>query len=364
MKSVRLLLLSTDDGPSPWMIVSGSGEVLGRGLARVGDVAPDEALSTVVIVPGHDVLIRWLVVPGRTDAQLQSAAGWLLRDSLGQTPDRARIIVGPPRGEAPRLVAVTAQGVIEAWTNRIDDLGFRADVLLPDSLLLEAPADPDDLAALQLDDRLLVRGQDLAFSGERELGDMVLAGRPVRFITEPAGIEALMVRAALKPEINLLARGGSNPLPAREWRRTAALAAVVALSPVIHTAIAASHDELAARGLEARSRAAVSAAWPDTAKAASPSAEVRRRMRDRPFPGGVVSAAAILSQAIQSVGQMRLESLALEEGRVWATVSYEAQSDLQTLTSRMLAEGVDVSVESTVDDEERVTADIVLRSPA
>lgn len=364
MKAVRLLLLSTDGEPSPWMIVSGAGEVLGRGLARVGEDAPDPVLRTVVVVPGHDVLIRWLVVPGRTEAQVQSAAAWLLRDTLGQTPDRARIVVGPARGDDPRLVAVTAQGVIEAWTHRIEDLGVRADVILPDSLLLETPLEADRLTSLQFGERLLVRGHGLAFSGEPELGEMVAAGRPLQLITEPAHIEALMVRAALRPEVNLLARGGTSSLPARQWRRAAALAAVLALSPLLHTAITASHDEFAARGLEARSRAAVRAAWPDAADSASPLAEVRRRTREAPFPGGALSAAAVLSHAIQSVGGVRLESLALEDGRVWATVSYEAHSDIQTLTSHMLAQGVDVSVESTVDDEDRVTADIVLGSAA
>lgn len=361
MTAVRLLVLSATGEPSPWLIASGGGEVLERGLARAGDPEPQEPLPTVVLVPGHGVLIRQLPVPGRTDAQARAAAAWLLRDDLGQAPERTRTVVGPPLADGRRLAAVTAVGVIEAWIAEVESLGMRAAVILPDSLLLAAPAEHEEPTAIRWGDRLLVRDHDYAFSVEHEMSDVVLAGRSPRHITEPERIEALMVQAALNPALNLLAENPGAP-SRRPWLRTAVLAGVLALTPGLHLGLVGARDELAARRLEATSLAAVRAARPDIAPNAAPLEEVRRLADRASVPGGAVSAVALLAHALEPVPSARLEALTLEDGRVAAVVSYGSPSDLEAVRSAMSARGVQVEIEGASSEGGRIISDIRLGS--
>lgn len=363
MKAIRLLLLSMADEPSPWMIVSRSGDIIARGLVSPGDPPPAEAAAAVVVVPGEDVLLRWLETPGRHPAQSNAAAAWLLREEIGQPGDQVRFVVGPGAAGAPRLVAATARTVLDAWVDRVGALGLRTRAIVPDSLLVPAPSEPGELNALRMGDRILVRGADFALSGEPALAEAVAAARPLRYVAGPEGLEALMVRLALSPEIDLAGDRAARAAPARAWSRPVALAAALALTPLVHIAAAAGRDDYAARRMQAESVAAVQAAFPGAGPTESPLTALRRHGADDPFSGGAVSAAAALAHAVQSVGQTRLEALTVDAGTVRATVSYDAAPDLEALIVALKAHHVAASVEGSLEDEGRLTADLRLRRP-
>ena len=88
MTLTRLLLLAPSaDQPSPWLAVDRDGHVLQRGLLtpdRAG--APPSPMRTVAVAPGADVMVRWLDLPGRNEAQGRAAALWALRDDLAAPP--------------------------------------------------------------------------------------------------------------------------------------------------------------------------------------------------------------------------------------------------------------------------------------
>lgn len=364
MTPVLVILLPADGEPCPWLTVSPAGAVLERGAAAPGDPIPDPGGVTVVIVPGQDVLIRTLDVPGRTGAQATAAATWSLRDALGQNPDRVQVVLGPVLSAGgPRIVAVVARGMIEAWSVRVEALGLKADVILPDCLLLDPPPDPEGLRAFRLGDRVLVRGAGLAFSGESDTANFIVADRRTTF-EAPDAFEGFAVRKALAPEINLLFREPPGRFSPREWLRAGMLTAALMLSPLLHLGAATVADDLAARRLEAASRAAVLEVFPDAGGEFAPLDEVRQRSREGPYPGGALPAAAMLAQALQQQVGMRLESFSLDGGRVRATVSYEAPSDLQSLVSGVQRQGADLTVVGTADEEGRTTAELILWRPA
>ena len=75
MMHTRLVLLSPASGqPSSYLIVDGEGEIIGRGVLAVPALAPSFKGRTVLIVPGTEVLTRWLDLEDGPTARVAEAA--------------------------------------------------------------------------------------------------------------------------------------------------------------------------------------------------------------------------------------------------------------------------------------------------
>ncbi|WP_298743177.1 type II secretion system protein GspL [uncultured Brevundimonas sp.] len=362
MKPTRLVLLPTLAGqPAPFMIVAPDGGVLERGVLTPEAVERPEPMRTVVICPGADVSVRWLDLPPGGAAQLRAAAAWRLREDLAAAPDRLATVVGPPAGpDQPRLVAVVGQGLLEAWSDYLEVLGVRADVIAPDMLTLAEPEDDDTVLAVSFGENVALRGRRFAATVQPDLVELVAAGRRVVPLEDPRAVERALAAAALAPAINLLDGGARAGAGGRVgWRRAAGLAAAVLVSPLLVTAAGAARDDLAARRLEDEAVAAIAAAAPDLARTADPVAALRRRAASAPPPGGITAAVAALFGAVESVEGAELDMLAADpdEG-LKATLSHPAYSDMEQISRRMAAAGMTVVETATLDDGGRVVSDI------
>lgn len=362
MKPTRLVLIPTLSGqPAPYMIVAPDGFVLDRGMLTVDVVERPEPMRTVAICPGADVSIRWLDLPVGGAAQLRAAAAWMLRENLAATPDRVAVVVGPPAGPGqPRLVAVVGLGLLQAWTDYLEALGVRADVLTPDMLTLAEPEDDDVALAVTFGENVALRGRRFAVTVQPDLVDLVAGDRRVTALQDPDAVERALVQAARSPTINLLENGarerGGAPVG---WRRAAGLAAAVLVSPLLLIAAAAARDDMAVHRLETEAVAAIAAVAPDLAKEADPVTALRRRGVTAPPPGGVTAAAAALFTAMEEIEGVELDSLiAAPDNGMKATLSHPGYSDMQLLGSRMAEAGLAVTENATLEDGGRVVSDI------
>lgn len=362
MKPTRLILIPALAGqPAPYMIVAPDGAVLDRGVLPLDAVERPEPMRTVAVCPGADVSIRWLDLPPGGAAQLRAAAAWRLREDLAATPDRVATVVGSPAGpDQPRLVAVVSHGLLHAWSDYLETLGVRADVLTPDMLALTEPEEDDVVLAVTFGENTALRGRRFAVTVQPDLVDLVVGDRRVIPVHDPAVVERALVQAARSPAINLLDNGARDRAAARGgWRRAAGLAAALAVSPLLLTAAAAARDDMAARRLEARTVAAIAAVAPDLAREPDPVAALRRRAATAPPPGGVTAAAAALFTAIEGIEGVEIDSfLAAPDDGVRSTLSHPAYSDMQELDRRMADAGLAVTENATLDDGGRVVSDI------
>lgn len=362
MKPTRLILIPTLTGqPAPYMIVAPDGGVLLRGVLTLDAVERPEPMRTVAICPGADVSVRWLDLPAGGAAQLRAAAAWRLREDLAATPDRVATVVGPPAGpDQPRLVAVVSQSLLQAWTDYLEALGVRAEILVPDMLTLAEPEDEATVLAVTFGENVALRGRRFAVTVQPDLVDLVAGDRRVVAVQDARVVERALAAAALSPAINLLDTGARDRTGARVgWKRAAGLAAAVLVSPLLLTAAAAARDDMAAGRLEAEAITAIAAAAPDLAREPDPVVALRRRAETAPPPGGLTAAAAALFTAVEAVDGAELDMLAAgPDAGVKATVSHPAYSDMEPITRRMAEAGMAVTETATLDDAGRVVSDI------
>ena len=362
MKPTRLVLIPTLSGqPAPYMIVAPDGFVLDRGMLAVDAVERPEPMRTVAICPGADVSIRWLDLPAGGAAQLRAAAAWILREDLAATPDRVAAVVGPPAGpDQPRLVAVVGLGLLQAWTDYLEAVGVRADVLTPDMLTLAEPEDDDVALAVTFGENVALRGRRFAVTVQPDLVDLVVGDRRVIALQDEGVVEGALVQAARSPAINLLDNGAwERGATTVGWRRAAGLAAAVLVSPLLLIAAAAARDDMTARRLETEAVAAIAAVAPDLAREPDPVAALRRRAASAPPPGGVTAASAALFAAVEGIEGVELDALlAAPDDGMRATLTHPAYSDMQELDRRMAAAGLAVIENASLDEGGRVVSDI------
>lgn len=359
MSRTRILLLADGGRASPWLTVDAGGHVLQRGQLTPGERLDGEAMPTVLVVPGTDVLVRWLDLPGRGEAQIAAAAAWALRDDLAVEPERVALALGAPSA-GPRLIAAAARPLVEAWTSWAEEVGGPVTAVVPDSLVPPEPADAGTLSAVGFGPRTALRGQGLAFSGETELVEMLADGRLIAPLTEPEAVERAVIAAALNPPVNLIGRRKAAPAAPGRWRRAAVLAGAFVLSPLIVVLAQAGHAENEAQALNARSRAAVLEVFPDLGSDADPAAELGRRLAGAPPPGGTAGVAARLFAALERVDGAELDSLTLDDAGLRATVTYANASDLEALKQAAAAQGLSFTDQSTVEDNGRIVSDMVV----
>lgn len=364
MKPTRLVLIPAFPGePAPTMIVAPDGAILERGLLRPDAPEPPVAMRTVALCPGVDVSVCWLDLPAGGPAQLRAAAAWRLREHQAAPAERLATVVGAAEADGrTRLVATVGRDVLQAWTTYLDSLGVRADVVTPDMLALAEPTADDVLVAASFGETLALRGRGFAVSVQSDLVELVAGGRRVVAIKDREVLDTALARAALSPPINLLeADASAGPSRRPGWRRMAALAAAVLVSPLALIAAAGLRDDLAARQLQAEALAAITAAAPALAQEPDPVASLRRRAAAAPPPGGVTAAAAALFTAIESVEGGELDAFFADpdEG-VKATLSYPAWSDAEALRRQLSEAGLAMTEHATLAEGDRVVSDISL----
>ncbi|MDP3801840.1 type II secretion system protein GspL [Brevundimonas sp.] len=362
MKTTRLILIpATGNRPAPFLVIDTAGVVMDRGELTPDGVEP-ESMRTVAVVPGGDVLVRWLDLPAGSAAQGRAAAVWLLRDQVAAPPDRLSTVLGPPVPPGQeRLVAVVNRSLIEAWTDYLAVVGVRADVFIPDVLTLSEPAADDALSAVAFGDGVALRGRRFAATVQPDVVDLVAGGRRVVAVQDPAVVESALVAAARTPAINLLDTGERERAAPGGWKRAAILAALAAASPLMLTVASAARDDMAAERMRSGTLASIAKAAPDLARDPDPVSALRRRLAAAPPPGGVSAAAAALFTAVEAVEGAELDLLIADpETGVKATISHPAYADMAAIKASMAEAGMTVTETGTLDDAGRVVSDITI----
>ncbi|MGV8929378.1 MAG: type II secretion system protein GspL [Brevundimonas sp.] len=365
MKPTRLILIpALGSEPAPYLVVA-DGEVRERGLLALDAAERPELMRTIAVAPGTDVTIRWLELPVGGLAQQRAAALWMLRDSLAAPADRLAVALGPvPSPGEPRLVAVAGRSLLEAWGDYLDALGVRADAIVPDVLTVQEPGADDALNAVSFGTAVALRGRRFAASVQPDLVDLVAGSRRVVAIEEAAEVEHSLIEAAMSPPINLL----SDPIrpvgTARgSWTRALAMAAVLAVSPLVLLAAAAARDDANARDDAGEARSEIARVAPDLAARPDPVAALRQRVRSAPPPGGVVGATAALYAAIEGVEGADLDLLIMDpEVGMKASITHTDYQDMRAIARALEVQGLRLTETGTLEDRGRIVSDITIGS--
>jgi general secretion pathway protein L len=362
MIPTRLVLVSAPAEPWPWLTVSDDGAILQRGVLLPDAPPPDTPVIDRMVVPGADVVARWLDLPDRNDRQARSAVAFLLQDDIADEAEDLHICVGGSDAGGQRLATVTTVARVQGWLDAAAARGVRPVSVTPDYLTLR-PDDAGQTLVAGFGWSLAVRGPGLAFAAERPLAEAVLGDRPRRMLALNE-LEPMLAGAALLPEINLL-QGVFGPRSEQpvvgNVRRMIILALALLVSPVVLGVAQVGVDLIAARQAESRAVAGARAIWPRAVPAGSGMDVVRTRLAAQQTSDRFADLAADLFAAIERTPGAQIDSLAYGPAGLSAALSYANYSDMDQLITAGGRVGLLITADSTVTEGGRITSDISVR---
>jgi general secretion pathway protein L len=370
MNRTRIVLAgAAPDAEPTYLILDEVGSVVGRGILPVQEASALTPMRNILVVPGAEVLVRWVPVKAASEAQARAAALAQLEDQM-TSPAGAHLALGPAEADGQRLAAVVSAARMQAWLDNAALHGITPDLIIPDCLTLPEPAeDPDGasiLATAEFGGLTAVRGRRLAFTAEPDLVAAVVGARPAQTLAGPA-LERALADMAVSPALNLL-QGAFDPerrepLGRRDLRRPALLTLVLLVSPLILWGAQAGADHLRARQAEARAAAKVAALLPEGTAVTDPASQAQAQLDALSLAsgGGAGGLAAQLFAAVEPLDQVQVESLiVMPDGAARAALSHAAYSDGEGLAEALQAAGLTVRVEGSREEGGRVISDVIL----
>lgn len=108
-----------------------------------------------VLIPGCDVILRELTLPGRLNNQTMRALPFMLEDDIASDAEQLHITVLAQQGQQIHIAAIE-QTQMQQWLSWLTDAGLTAQQFLPDVLALPQPEE-GQWSLLQLGEQWLVR---------------------------------------------------------------------------------------------------------------------------------------------------------------------------------------------------------------
>jgi general secretion pathway protein L len=286
----RLLLRLASDGGLTWLR-QGSGVRLAA-MSEAG--VPSAALlaapaEVVVLVPAEDVLLTEVRLGARNRAQLLQALPFAVEDQLLSPVEDLHFAASTGVGDQVG-VAVVAKRRMREWLDRLDAVGIRPDVLVPESLAL--PIADGAATAIVEDARAVVRlapwsafacslaelpGWLAQSNGAapitldvhdfRAAPPLLLAPVPAAYHERQRDPLAYLAEGLRQPPLNLLdgefALRHRQARGARWWRIAAALAATVVVLAVANLGFDVLQLSRASARLDVLAQDTVRRAFPD-----------------------------------------------------------------------------------------------------
>jgi general secretion pathway protein L len=363
MREALLLFLSRDGAMEGWIRIADS-VVAARGAGLAG-VDEHRSVPIVAVAPGEAATLRWLELPaGLSPAQAAGAARLIVPELSAQPVGELHVAVGPDSGDGRRCVGLVPLETMRGWLDGLEGAGFDAERILPETLLLPAPA--EGLSTWDSGLLRLYRGQNEAFAAEPELGDMLLAGRtavPIDPDSFAAGLAGALDLAPLDLRQGPFGRRRDwRVAPARARRLAALTAALLLISLAVQVALIARYI-FAADSADAETRRIAAAALPRSPALADPEAALTRRLAELRGGGAGFSATAeALFEAVKATPNIELSALAFApDGLLRATVQADSPAAIEALRQRVEASGFAAEAGAPRSGGARRVADLTVR---
>jgi general secretion pathway protein L len=363
MSLTRLILLSASpDEPSPYLVVDPAGMVVTRGSLSAAAPAPPNDVRTVLIVPGQDVTARWLTLKAVSQTQAASAAAMMLADDLAAPRESLHVALAAPDADGERLVCIVGKARMQALMDQATALGAEPDVVLPDYLVLPEP-EGETLRSADMGGAVAVRGKKLAFTAERDLVPYLAGDRPFEAVFDPSRMEAMLAETAAGPPINLrqgpFAVGSERAAGWREWRRAAALAGLVLISPLILWGAQIARESQAARAMENQARKTAAAIVGEVS--GDPVLALRARASQSGAADRFLDSSAALFEGVARLEGASLQAFAYQaDGSVRATLVHGNYTDVEGLTRNLELAGFSVREDAAVEAGGQITTDLTI----
>ncbi|HEX8449819.1 MAG TPA: type II secretion system protein GspL [Allosphingosinicella sp.] len=364
MRDALLLFLARDGGVDGWIRLA-EGAVAERG-AGLDDADGHRSAPVVAVAPGEAVTLRWLEFPpGLSPAQAAGAARLMAAELSAQPVGDLHVAVGPGSADgAGRCVGLVPVETMRTWLDGLEGAGFDAERIIPETLLLQAPA--EGLATWDSGLLRLYRGTDEAFAAEPELGDLLLSGRSAVPV-DPEGFVAGLAGALDQAPLDL--RQGAfgrrrdwRVAPARARRLAGMTAALLLVSLAVQVALIARYM-FAADSAEAETGRVAAAALHRNTGLADPKAALTRRLAElRGGGAGFTATSEALFEAVKATPNIELTAIAFSpDGSLRATAQADSPAAIEALRQRVEASGFAAEAGAPRSAAGRPSADLTVR---
>ncbi len=365
MNDALLLFLGRDGGIEGWIRLA-EGAVAARGPGLDG-VDGHRSVPVVAVAPGEAVTLRWLELPaGLSPAQAAGAARLMVAELSAQPVAELHVAVGreAPDGGGRRCVALVPAETMRTWLDGLEGARFDAERIVPETLLLPAPA--EGLATWDSGLIRLYRGGSEAFAAEPELGDRLLAGRPAVPV-DPEGWAAGLSEALDRAPVDLRQgpfgrRRDWRVAPARARRLAVLAAALLLLGLAVQVTLIARYI-FAADAAEAETGRIAAAALPRSPGISDPQAALTQRLAElRGAGAGFTATVGALFEAVKATPNIELTALTFTpDGLLRASVQADSPAAIEALRQRVEAGGFTAEAGAPRSGGGRPAADLMVR---
>jgi general secretion pathway protein L len=368
--SQTLLIFIAGDGEiEGWLLLADrSVAARGRGVERVPAIAEtEESVKVALVVPGDEVTLHWLELPGGlAPAQAAAAARLMASEVSAQPLGDMHVAVGTEMEGGLRCVALVPGLRMAAWIAKLQALGLDPDMVVPEPLLLLPRGDA--IVRYDRGGRPLYRGPTDAFSMEPELAELVLAGGAVEDVDD-ADFERGLAEAIERRPVDL--RQGAFAKRRRwttDWpsvRRLAMLAAAILLATLAIQAASILRYTFAADAIEEEARQVAASALPRGGRTSDAPAELERRLTDLRGGGiGYSAIAAAMFAAVRATPNAELSAVDFDrDGTLSVTVMADTPATIEALRQRVAESGFEADIGPLRSGGGRQSADLTVRAP-
>ncbi|WP_115512578.1 MULTISPECIES: type II secretion system protein GspL [Xanthomonas] len=360
--SSTLVLLPADATTQPITVrVDAHGHVLAQAALNE---RPAQTTQTVLVVPGVDVHLRWMALPGRSVAQSLAAARLQLAEHLAGDAQALHVVIADhAESDGMRLVAAVDALVMRQWLDRAAALGIVPDAVVPDCLLLPDAAADQPPTLLHWDGRWLVRGTRIACSLEPQLAQVLIAALPVAPALppdpDPTHAIAQFARHAATAPISLRQQGFAAPTRQRAQlsaRTLAWLLALLVLSPVFLLVAQSLRYEIGAQLLQRRSAQLMGK------NVMTPGADTARQTAAS--QNAFAPQLAALFAAVEAVPGAELDALAYQQqGPLRVTLLHNDAAQLEHFSAQLSRAGWQVRAGAGQPRDDRLATALELEPP-
>lgn len=128
-----------DDNPAHgrWVLFNNGkplGTLIKGPLTSAAKAAQDARV--IVIVPGEDVVVSEVNLPGQNRQRLLAALPFAVENQVIDDVTELHFVLGPRHGNGNYVVAMVNRERMQIWSDICEELGLRVDVMVPDTLAL------------------------------------------------------------------------------------------------------------------------------------------------------------------------------------------------------------------------------------
>lgn len=379
-----------------WLASNGSGRLRsGRGpLAEVPRSAGDRL---VVLVPGTDVLVTEIAIPGGRKRLLRRSLPYLLEENLAEEVEEIHIASGPASAAGKVAVAAVGRARLAGWLAMLSEAGLQPALLTPATLAL--PVTGEEWTLVLTEEGFLARqGEWRVFAGELENLEHYLrpetslsAGAETTPVVEvlnctgqevalqlnglkpgaprPAQLMKVLAEGlAAQPNINLLQGEFAGNARWRESLRRWQVALAAAAALLLLLGVDASLDHLRLRSESTRLNREIIAtfqqALPDSRRVVNARAQMEQRLKELRASARQNSFFALYDKVaplLAATGSPALEFIRFHQGRLELDLDLATLEGLENLKDNLAkAPGITAEIRNVESSGGRIRARLAL----